>query len=114
MLRTCDAAVKTFISHTVEIPECCPVSHNPRPGSVLTVSYFPDGVVVPVENLVDWVNEYVGGHDTRRIRNMEEMVQDIAVRCAEETRVRVRLRANLIIQPPYGGELQTMRVSARA
>ena len=88
------------------------MSKNPRPGSTIRVSYLPMDVVVPVEALEERVREYIGGFES--IRGMEEMIQDIALWCAEETGVRVRVVADLFIQPPYGGDLQTMRVSARS
>ena len=111
MVRTCASDTKTFVSHTAPIPACCPVSGNPRAGSTIRVSYLPRGVVVPVETLEERVRGYIGGFES--IRGMEEMIQDVARWCAEETGVRVRAVADLVIQPPYGGELQTMRVSAR-
>lgn len=111
MVRTCAPDTKTFVSHTAPIPPCCPVSGNPKAGSTVRVSYLPRGVVVPVEILEERVRGYVGGFES--IRGMEEMIQDIARWCAEETGVRVRAVADLVIQPPYGGEMQTMRVSAR-
>lgn len=113
MTRTCDATIPAFISHTVPLPVCCPVSANPRPSSTLRVSYLPRGVVLPVEDLASWVGEYVDGHPSG-VRNMEEMVQDIARRVSASTGVRVRAVADLRIRPPFGGEDQTMRVSARA
>lgn len=111
-MRTCNPSVPSFVSHSVPLPVCCPVSKNPRPGSTVRVSYQPTDTVVPVEALEEHVRLYVGGFEN--IRGMEEMIQDIALWCAEETGVRVRAVADLIIQPPYGGEPQTMRVSARS
>lgn len=112
MTRKCKADIDAFVSHLVPIPECCPVSHNPRPGSTVRVSYLPKQLVVPVEALEERVRCYVGGFES--IRGMEEMIQDIAKWCADETGVSVRAVADLVIQPPYGGLEQTMRVSARA
>lgn len=112
MTRTCDPTIAAFVSHSVPVPECCPVSHNPRPGSAVRVSYRPKRVVVPVEALEERVRGYVGGFES--IRGMEEMIQDIARWCAQETGVAVRVVADLVIQPPYGGEIQQMRVSARS
>lgn len=114
MTRTCSSSVPIFISHSVPLPRCCPVSGNPLPGSRLTVCYMPEAIVFPVENLATFVAEYVDGHGTRNVRNMEEMIQDLAVRVRDEVGVSVRAVAALIIQPPYGGDQQTMRVSARA
>jgi hypothetical protein len=112
MTRTCLTTTPVFVSHTVDIPTCCPVSGNPRPGSTIRVSYLAYGVVMPVEDLVDMMAEYVGGRGT--IRGMEEMIQEIAQRCAKETGVKVHARADLILTPPYGGADQRMRVTARA
>jgi NADPH-dependent 7-cyano-7-deazaguanine reductase QueF len=114
MIRTCDETTPAFISHELDIPQCCPVSGNPYPGSKIRVSYFPAGIVVPVEDLASWLDEYIGGHESRSVRNMEEMIQDLAVRCTETTRASVRVSADLKIKPPYGGEMQRMRVTARA
>lgn len=80
----------------------------------MRVSYFHRGIVVPVESLAEWIAEYVGGHQARNIRGMEEMIQDIAQGSANEAKVSVRAVANLLIKPPYGGEMQAMRVAARA
>jgi len=112
MTRTCSGSVPTFISHSVPLPQCCPVSGNPMPGSKLTVCYMPGAVVFPVEDLASFVSEYVGGRGD--IRGMEEMIQELASRVRDETGVQVRAFADLIIQPPFGGDQQTMRVSARA
>lgn len=111
MIRTCADDVPTFINHNVPLPRCCPVSGNPAPGSMLRVSYYPAGVVIPVEDLAAWVSEYIDGHFLRDIRNMEEMIQDIAKRCSETVHVRVRVVADLLIDPPGGGEQQEMRVA---
>lgn len=112
MTRTCDPTVPAFVSHLVPIPECCPVSKNPREGSTIRVSYRPARIVVPVESLESKVRGYIGGFES--IRGMEEMIQDIARWCSSETGVPVRAVADLIIQPPYGGPKQRMRVSARS
>ncbi|MGC4393723.1 hypothetical protein [Agrobacterium sp. M50-1] len=114
MIRTCSGTIQTFVSHSAPIPQCCPVSSNPLPGSRVTVCYIPNDVVFPVEDLASFIDEYVGGHKSRDVRNMEEMVQDLAVRVRDVVGVAVRAYADLIIQPPYGGAQQTMRVSARA
>ena len=114
MTRSCDTKIPAFISHSLDIPQCCPISGNPYPGSKISVSYFPYDTVVPVEDLANWIAEYVGGHESRDVRNMEEMIQDLAKRCAEETKVTVRVSADLHIKPPYGGDMQRMRVTARA
>lgn len=74
--------------------------------------YRPRSVVMPVEDLAEMVAGYVGGRGA--IRGMEEMIQEIAARVHGEVGVPVRVRAELIIQPPYGGAEQRMAVRARA
>lgn len=112
MIRTCKPETPTFVSHSTPIPQCCPVSGNPLPGSKLTVCYMPNTVVFPVEDLAEFVSEYVGGRGD--IRGMEEMIQELAARVRDVVGVPVRAFADLIIQPPFGGDQQTMRVAARA
>ncbi|NTG86176.1 hypothetical protein G6L15_08455 [Agrobacterium rhizogenes] len=112
MTRTCNRAIPSFVSHTVPIPSCCPVSGNPLRGSKLTVCYAPDEIVFPVEDLASFVAEYVGGRGD--IRGMEEMIQELATRVRDIVHVPVRSFADLLIRPPFGGDIQTMRVAARA
>ena len=113
MTRTCTPGRATSVHHVVEIPPCCPVSGNPRPGSTLTLRYIPKGgVVMPVEDLSVMVEEYVGGFGA--IRAQEEMIQNIAARCAALIQQPVRVRADLVIAPPDGGDLQRMIVTCRA
>lgn len=113
MIKTCKADHDTFIHHVAALDPCCPVSGNPRPGSTMRVSYKPTaGVVLPVEALEEMAREYVGGFGA--IRAQEEMMQDIAGRCASIVGAPVRLRASLVIRPPYGGIDQMMRITVRA
>lgn len=113
MIRTCDATISTQIEHEAALPVCCPISKNPRPGSIVRIGYAPKaGIVLPVEDLAAMVAEYVGGF--RSIRAMEEMIQDIARRCADIVKTTVFADADLIIAPPFGGEMQKMRVKVEA
>lgn len=108
-LREAIRGVDTTVHHLVPVPACCPATNNPLAGSTLIVSYRPDGVVMPVEALSAMVNEYQGGHPD--VREMEAMIQHIALRVVSVVKVRVRVRADLAIQPPYGGPTQRMVVS---
>ncbi len=110
-VRTCLVGMQTLIVHEISAPSCCPVTRNPAAGSRLRVSYLPKaGIVLPVETLRDMVAEYVGGHQNRGIRGMEEMVQDIAIRTAAIVCSRVVVRADLVIVPHGGGAPQMMIV----
>jgi len=112
MVRNCLTDVPIRVVHTVDVPVCCPASSNPKPGSEMTISYRPTGIVMPVEDLAAMADEYVGGRD--EIRGMEEMIQDIARRVHEAVGVPVRVKARLIIGPPFGGAVQGMDIIARA
>lgn len=112
VVRRCADDVTTYVHHVFRLFPCCPFSGNPKEGSLARLSYCPNGVVMPVEDLEAMAREYIGG--LGQIRGMEEMVQDMAKRISDVCRVRVRLRADLVISPPFGGADQTMRVSALA
>jgi len=112
MIRTCSTAVETVVTHIVDVQPCCPASGNPLAGSTISLTYRPAGIVLPVEDLAAMVGEYVGGLGS--IRAMEEMIQDIAIRCAAVVGAEVAARADLRIAPPYGGAVQGMVVTAVA
>lgn len=113
MIRTCSADPVTYVHHIADVPPCCPVSGNPRPGSTIAVRYRPAaGLVLPVEDLSAMVGQYVGGFGA--VRAQEEMIQSIAARCAALVKVSVRVRADLVITPPDGGDDQRMVVTCRA
>jgi hypothetical protein len=112
MVRSCLTDIPISVVHTVDVPVCCPASSNPKPGSKMTISYHPTGIVMPVEDLAAMANQYIGGRD--EIRGMEEMIQDIARRVHEVVGVPVKVNASLIIGPPFGGTVQGMDIIARA
>lgn len=90
-------------AHTLAIPPCCPVSRNPRPGSTITISYRPHGTSLEVAALYAYIDQFDGGlkdeSGTVIVRNMEEMIQRIAIDCAAATGVPVGVTANLLIAP---------------
>lgn len=110
--RVTGPEMRTHVSHTVELPRCCPVSGNPHPGSTLRLSYIPDGWVVEVYSLPQVLQRFVGGwQGTDRYpaeRNMEGMIRTLAQMVADALGVRARVRASLILDA--GNEV--LRVSA--
>lgn len=94
---------KIFEHHTLDIPPCCPISKNPRPGSILTISYRPDGCSLEIASLIARVHEFVGGLRSDQgellVRDMEGMLATLADECAQALRVRVRLTASLQLLP---------------
>lgn len=95
---------ETVERHSFDLPQCCPVSKNPQPGSVLKIRYRPNAVILEVQSIHDYIRSYIGGRLT--VRNMEGMIQGIAQDCADALGVRVRVKAKLIIQPTQIMELK--------
>lgn len=96
--------------HILDLPACCPVSKNPRPGSKLFIRYRPVGNVLEVGSLYAYIHQYRGGlrdeQGTLLIRDMEGMISLIARHCSEALGVPVQVRAKLAIAPK-----QEMRIS---
>lgn len=98
--------VPTAVEHVLDIPACCPVSGNPRPGSRLTIRYCPSRTTLEVYSLKQYLAGYVGGKGD--IRAMEAMVQQIVVDCRDALGVEVEVIADLVLEPE-----QVMRVTCR-
>lgn len=105
--------LRSYVKHTLQLPECCPVSRNPRPGSTLTIVYRPTTAVLEVYSLRRLIDSFRGGAPDGT-RNMEAMVQRIHQLCCEALPdIAVRTRAAIILdtgdqleitclQPPPG------------
>jgi len=96
------------LENVLPLPECCPVSRNPRPGSTLTIRYRPGPWVLEVYSLKAHVQRFVGGHPDGT-RNMEAMIQRIAQDCADLLEIPVFCHAHLLLHPD-----QEMRLSVTA
>lgn len=94
---------RLFMQHAVDIPPCCPISRNPRPGSTLTVVYRAQEQVLEVASLYAYLHQFVGGlRDSSGellVRDMEEMLLRVAQDCAQALRVPVRVYARWNIAP---------------
>lgn len=93
--------------HEFLLPQCCPVTKNPQPGSYIRIRYRPWWEILEVQSLHDYIKEYIGGR--LDVRSMEGMIQNIAQDCANAAAVSVRVKAKLILQPP-----QTMKLICTA
>ena len=89
------------ITHSLRLPECCPISKNPKQGSVLFIEYFAEAFCLEVYSLKALVREFIGGFEGRDgyppERNMEGMVCLIAKMCADALKQPVTYRASLIL-----------------
>jgi len=91
----------------LDLPGCCPVSGNPRPGSTLTLSYRPGETVLEVFSLHAYVESFIGGRG--EVRSMEAMIQTITAEAAKALGVPVVGIADLVLFPS-----QEMRLVCRA
>lgn len=100
---------KLVESHKIDLPECCPISKNPRPGSTIEISYRPCEKSLEVKSLVGYIHSFKGGlHDEYGVlivRDMESMLCRIAHDCATVLGVEVTLQAQLVILPRQGLEI---------
>src|SRR5258708_39212989 len=100
-------------SHVLDIPQCCPVSHNPLSGSTITICYRPMDTVLDVIPLPIYIRSFIGGLRNAageiEVRDMEHMIQRIANDCCQAVGVPVRVYARLLLRPT-----QTMLLKDRA
>lgn len=87
----------TTVTHHLPLPQCCPISGNPQPGSSISITYEPDHSMLEVASLVGYIDSYKGGRG--EVRSMEGMIQSIAQDCANCVEVKVVAFAELIIYP---------------
>lgn len=92
--RRCGEMVE---EHEFQLPQCCPITKNPQPGSFLRIRYRPKEKILEVQSLHDYIREYIGGR--LDVRSMEGMIQNIAQDSANAAGVKVRVTARLILQP---------------
>lgn len=89
--------------HQLEVPSCCPVSKNPRPGSMVMICYRPAGFVVDVLTFPAYIRGFQGGLKDEQgnllIRDMEAMIARLALDCANVVGVAVSVWAKLVIAP---------------
>jgi hypothetical protein len=94
---------RLFMQHEVDIPPCCPVSRNPRPGSTLTIVYRANVQVLEVASLYAYIHQFVGGlrdgSDALLVRDLEGMLLRVAQDCAQALDVPVRVYARWNVAP---------------
>lgn len=91
-------------AHILPLAECCPYSHNPRPGSFLRIEYRVNERILEVASLRAYVDSYVGGKGP--IRSMEGMIQQITQDCANAVDASVWAKAFLKIEPNQEMEIE--------
>jgi len=94
---------RPFISLDIALPQCCPISHNPQPGSCLVIQYRAKHHYLELYSLNAYLRRFIGGFKDAQgaiiIRDMETMIQCIAQDCADMVAVPVRVEARLKLVP---------------
>lgn len=97
--------------HILNIPPCCPVSKNPRPGSTITIRYRPVGKSLEIASLIAYIHSFRGGlYDGTGqlvVRDMEGMIGRIAEDCKQVVGVSVQVEADLELLPHQKMRLRT-------
>lgn len=97
----CNSMTET---HILDLKPCCPMTHNPRAGSVIEIEYRPGKLILEVASLRAYVDSYIGGRGD--VRSMEGMIQNITQDCANTVKTSVRVTAILIIEPEQRMKLE--------
>lgn len=89
--------------HILDIPSCCPISKNPRPGSQLIIRYRPQGCSLDIISLKGYIHCYCGGlYDEQGnllVRDMEGMLTRVQSDCEAILGIPVQVEANLNLLP---------------
>ena len=80
-------ATITRQEHIVTLPPLCPVTGNPEAGE-LAISYVPNGKLLEVYALSDYIAGFVGN---KEVRDIEHLTEVVARDCAEVLGVAVQV-----------------------
>lgn len=95
-------------THILPLKPACPYSGNPKAGSLVTIAYRPESLIIEVASLREYVDSYTGGLGD--IRSMEGMIQSITQDCADATKAQCTVIADLIIDPGQEMQLQCIAI----
>ena len=84
--------LQTVVEHVLHLPELCPASRNPAPGSTLTLRYAAGERLLELFSLDTYIDAFVG-HPV--VRDMELVVQTVAQDAANAAGVEVTARADV-------------------
>ena len=110
LLRTIANArpsLDTWVEHVLELPELCPATRNPRPGSTLTLKYRAGERLLELFSLDPYIDAFIA-HPV--VRDMELFVQTVAGHAADALGHEVEAHAEVA----YNRLRQRQRVIVRA
>lgn len=82
----------TVVEHVLHLPELCPASHNPAPGSTLTLRYAAGERLLELFSLDTYIDAFIA-HPV--VRDMEVFVQTVAQDAANAAGVEVTACADV-------------------
>jgi hypothetical protein len=81
--------------HIVDVPPLCTRTHNPLPGSAVSIRYAPvDNTVLEVYSLTEYVHGFVG---SMVVRDIEQFAQVVAADCGKLLGVEVGVAARFVL-----------------
>ncbi|MDO4905478.1 MAG: hypothetical protein Q4A16_08010 [Lautropia sp.] len=107
-IRNPNPALDTHQAHVMELPELCPASHNPLPGSTLVIHYRGKARFLEVFSLSAYIQAAIG-HPI--VRDVEALTQAVALDCAHALQQKVHVEGRFLLR----GLAQTVitKVSAK-
>lgn len=95
----------TVVEHILHLPELCPASHNPAPGSTLTLRYAAGERLLELFSLDTYIDAFVA-HPV--VRDMELFVQTVAQDAANAAGVEVTATADVRLNRVRQGQRVTV------
>lgn len=81
-------------THVVTLPELCPASHNPGPGSSMSIRYQAGAHFLELFALEAYFKGYIG-HPI--VRDIEYLTQEVAKDCAAALGISVTVTAHIFL-----------------
>ena len=100
--------VDTVVEHVLFLPELCPATLNPKPGSTLTLRYQAGALLLEFFSLDTYIDAFIG-HPV--VRDMEFFVQTVALDAASALGGEVTAVADVTFNRLRQGQRITVRAT---
>lgn len=100
--------VDTVVEHVLFLPELCPATLNPKPGSTLTLRYQAGELLLELFSLDTYIDAFIG-HPV--VRDMEFFVQTVALDAASALGGEVTAVADVTFNRLRQGQRITVRAT---
>jgi 7-cyano-7-deazaguanine reductase len=95
LLKTIDNPhISTLTSETHQVPSLCPKTSNPIAGSTLTISSTPQGKLLELYSINEYLCSFIGSQE---VRDLELLTQVIARDCREALGVKVSVTGKYVL-----------------